>query len=394
MNETSSSQNHFDHLHNPHLYEGRAFHPSFADGKAAGKLLVTATSIVFQAPDKKIVMPLVGLQIKRGGASDRLFFFTNPSLPDVSFYTDKKAILKDEFLQNCQDVSTHIKKISQKKRVSIIVAALVVVCLIFGLSALPRLRKPVVESIVNQIPFSWEEQLGEQVFKTIQARTPLVENAEVKKDLALLTAPLVAAVKKIHGHDYHLKFFIVHDSSVNAFAMPGGYIVIHSGLILRAGSPEEVLGVVAHEIAHVTERHVLEQMVSTLGTYFIINAFVGDVSGVLAILFENSHLILSQKFSRDAEREADERGWNYLTAAGINPQGMIDFFVKLNEKSKNKNVEKMETWLSFLSTHPATNERIASLEKKLLDLDPKKSFIRFEIDFNLFKKNLEASLPQ
>src|SRR5690606_32430743 len=132
--------------------------------------------------------------------------------------------------------------------------------------------------------------------------------------------------------------------------------------ISAAETPEEVAGVVAHEIAHVTEQHSMRQIISSTGLFLIIQAFLGDASGLLGALADNSYFLLNQKFSRDHEREADEKGMELLIAANIDPQGMISFFETLEEEHAD-----MPSALNMISTHPATKERIKDSTRMLED---------------------------
>ncbi|NDF00004.1 MAG: hypothetical protein EB034_17270, partial [Verrucomicrobia bacterium] len=87
---------------------------------------------------------------------------------------------------------------------------------------------------------------------------------------------------------YPFKLHIIEDASLNAFALPGGNVAIHSGLLLTADSPEEVLGVLGHELSHVTKQHGLRGIVQSLGLYAVVTTFFGDVSGLAAILVNNA----------------------------------------------------------------------------------------------------------
>ena len=175
------------------------------------------------------------------------------------------------------------------------------------------------------------------------------------------------------------------------------YYAGHS-LNLTADSPEEVLGVLAHELSHVTEQHGMRGIVQGLGLYAIVSTFFGDVSGLAAILVNNAPFLLSQKFSRDHEREADEQGFRYLEAAKLNPRGMISFFEKMRreeEKLRDKlpGGEALDA-LSFLSTHPATTERTERLEK-LLEKSPRKDgFTAVDLNFKEFQQALRSKLSQ
>ena len=102
-------------------------------------------------------------------------------------------------------------------------------------------------------------------------------------------------------------------------------MVIHSGLLMAADSPEEIAGVLGHEIAHVTQRHSIRSIMSSAGLFLVLQTMLGDVTSIVAVLANNSAFLLSRKFSRDFERRADNQGWEYLLAADIKPEGMITF---------------------------------------------------------------------
>jgi predicted Zn-dependent protease len=188
----------------------------------------------------------------------------------------------------------------------------------------------------------------------------------------------------------------VEDTTLNAFAMPGGNVVIHSGLLLAADRSEEVAGVLAHEIAHVTQRHGFRSIISSLGLYQVLQLFIGDATGLLAVLANNSAFLIDRKFSRDFEREADNTGWEYLMRANIEPTGMIDFFKKVQIEEK-KQLEQLHAQgadkvLSFISTHPGTDERISSLEARWQKVQTKTGFHRFDLNYSEFKDSLRTKL--
>ena len=195
----------------------------------------------------------------------------------------------------------------------------------------------------------------------------------------------------------------MRDPVLNAFAVPGGKVVLHSGLILAAESPEEIAGVLAHEIAHVTRQHSMRQLVSTLGLYLLAQAFLGDMQGLMAVLLDNGSYLLTLKFSRDHESDADEVGLGYMRAAGIDPQGMVEMFRKLQAAHEEMNEEmsgEIEeatgaedlSMPDFLSTHPDTGERIEAMQKLLEQSESNNSaYYRFPLDFKKFQKRVAQS---
>jgi len=139
---------------------------------------------------------------------------------------------------------------------------------------------------------------------------------------------------------------------------------VFTGLLRAVERPEELAGVLAHEIAHITERHVLRKTIESLGLVLVLQSLFGDTSGILAVASQGSEFLLQQKFSRDFEREADDVGFRYLVTAKIDPKGMVDFFVKLGKEAEKAG----STQLGLLATHPPTAERIQRLEANWKDL--------------------------
>jgi beta-barrel assembly-enhancing protease len=150
---------------------------------------------------------------------------------------------------------------------------------------------------------------------------------------------------------------VINSDEINAFALPGGFFYVNTGLILAADNESELAGVMAHEIGHVAARHAVENNgKSTLLGYGLLAATIltGGVAG--NVLYNTSGLIqglIGLKFSRTAEEEADRLGTQYMYAAGYDPTGMATMFEKITSKSK----KKAGTLTKLFSTHPQTPER-------------------------------------
>ncbi|MBL8383763.1 MAG: M48 family metallopeptidase [Burkholderiales bacterium] len=199
---------------------------------------------------------------------------------------------------------------------------------------------------VSHVPVAQERKLGEAVFAQAKARLRLVDGppqAMVREIGARLT----------RGSPYAYEFHVAEDATVNAFAMPGGFIVVHTGLLALAGSAEEVAGVLAHEVQHVERRHSLKAMVKSAGLMVTVSLLFGDLGGLVSV----GQDLIGLKFSRDHESEADAEGLKMLVAAGIRPQGMRDFFRRMSEQ------EKLD--LGWLSSHPASETRFAAMDAAL-----------------------------
>jgi len=308
-----------------------------------------------------VSLPLENLGLTAGGASERLLFFAHPNAPEWSIYTTDRAVLDDADLRAIPELAKAIGSIRRGRvgewaRVAGVVAALV--ALIVTAIAL---KDPLVSALARRLPPELERRVGDAAYSQIVTTGGLLEEKEIVEPLARLAQRIESASDV--ADRYEIRLSVADDPAVNAFALPGGRLVVNAGLILKASSPEEIAGVMAHEIAHVTRQHSMRQLLSSLGMFALIQAFFGDVSGLAAVLVDGGSTLLTMRFSRDFEREADETGLGYLSAAGIDPRGMARFF-RLLLKEEQQASGALPASLALLSTHPATEERIASLEEK------------------------------
>ena len=196
---------------------------------------------------------------------------------------------------------------------------------------------------VSVISVEQERKLGEIVFAQQKAKLRMVEG----KPLEMVRA---IGARLTKNSAYRYEFYLADDKAVNAYAMPGGFVVMHSGLLQLAASAEEVAGVLAHEVMHVEKRHSLKGIAKSLGLAATVTLVFGDLGGLASL---GSDLI-GLKFSRDHETEADAEGLKSLVEAGLRPDGMAAFFRKMAAQEKLN--------LGFLSTHPASEERFAAID--------------------------------
>lgn len=377
----------------PSTFDGGAFHPEFPDGRAGGTIRVEAGRLRFEAQadaGRSAELPYPGLTMRLGGASDRLVFFSHPSLPEVSFYTSDHHILDHPHLASNADLAAQVAGVRGKKRAGQLVTASILAVIVLAVLGLIALKDPLVGFVADQVPPSVEVQLGDIFFGQIRMSVDIVEDKELTDELRTLVAPLLAAIPDI---GYPFKFHLANDPTINAFAIPGGHVVVHTGLILKAESDEEVLGVLAHEIAHVTRRHSLRQVIGSAGLYVLVQTFFGDLTGLAAVVTDGGYRLLTLQFSRDAEREADDTGWDYLVAAHIDPRGMISFFEKLRDEQERLlgDAAGVEKSLAFLSTHPTSEERIELLTAKLTQSYP--DFEPQTFDLAEFQERIRQRAP-
>jgi predicted Zn-dependent protease len=273
-------------------------------------------------------------------------------------------------------------------------------------AGIPQVNRPIQQTLVLpelgdsssiSLSPSDERQLGERIMREIR-RDPDYSNDLVFYDyLNTIGQALVRAAKKdgVPGLDgsgtslINFELFGVRDRSINAFALPGGFIGVHTGLIVSAESESELASVLGHEIGHVTQKHIA-RMYGQQGTNSMIalasiflaviaasrnpNAAQGIAMGGQALAIQNQ-----LSYSRDAEREADRVGFQILQSGGFDVQGMPDFFQRMQRANSI-----MESGVpGYVRSHPLTTDRIADMQDRVRGLPSKK--VASSIEFYLLK---------
>jgi len=354
------------------FYPAHAFHQGFADGRASGDLSVSPAGFCFRNDTQSVTMPLAGARLTLGGASDRIIFIAHPDFPDWSLYTSDHAFLRDPVLAAHPELTLALSTM-RRKRVHSWAMLAAVLAMIVAIPVALLLNMGWLTSIAaRQVPASWEEKLGKTAFGQYQVRADIIQDPQTARLLTELTDVLTQALP---DSPYKFHFYVARDPALNAFALPGGYIVVHSELLLRADSADEVLGVLAHEISHVTEQHGTRNLIASTGLFLTLQAALGDATGLLGTLASAAPFLLSQKYSRGFENEADAQGFELLQRAHIDGRGMVSFFDKVKSEEEEMRAKLREQvgetagialgeTPEFLSTHPATDARIARMREK------------------------------
>jgi pentatricopeptide repeat protein len=215
-----------------------------------------------------------------------------------------------------------------------------------------------------------EEALGRGVMRNLRVRDLLVEDPQLVSYIESVGHRVLSGVPE---PSYPYTFFLVRDGSINAFAAPGGYIGIHAGLLLASDTEDELAGVVAHEIAHIEQRHAARAFEAARKFNFaqaaamLAGLLVGiaDPQAGTAALYAgmagNQQMALN--FTRENEYEADRVGIGFLASAGFRPEGMASFFEKLMQKEGRSTLQ-----IEYLRTHPVNSSRIAEAQARARDL--------------------------
>jgi predicted Zn-dependent protease len=213
------------------------------------------------------------------------------------------------------------------------------------------------ERLALLMPRSLDVQLGDAMFEGMSAS--LNEDTERSAILQRFGDQLNVAP--------HFKptFHYVNDDQVNAFAMPGGHIVVFSGIAEKMTTPGQLAALLAHEGTHVEERHSTRMIMRSMGSYVFLSLLLGDLSGVAGVIAQNADNIRGLGYSRSLESEADGVGQERMKASGVDPAGMVNLLELLDKEAQD-----MPEELSFLSSHPLTTERMDKARAKAAELGP------------------------
>lgn len=238
-----------------------------------------------------------------------------------------------------------------------------------------------------------EKELGRGFMRQIRQHLKLVDDTELNEFIQRTGERLLASRYDINAGDF--TFFVVENPSINAFAIPGGFIGINSGLIMAAHNEAQVASVMAHEVAHVLQRHIARRYASQG------NSGIKAAATILAAILLSQRspeagqaalltgLAASQQsainFTRTHEYEADRIGIQLLSEAGYNPRGMVDFFEVLRRRTALSGPEQLE----FLRTHPLTSNRISEARNNTARLS-NPTGVQDSVEFQLQQMKLKV----
>jgi predicted Zn-dependent protease len=321
----------------------------------------------FQSEAVTIDIPLATLAVEFENGGQGIFFY-DTTRPDVRIYTCDQSILRHPAIRSHPQVASVLgrSELTRALRLTLYFAAGCVLVVWLGSLAMSAMARV----ITARIPMEWEQKTGAREMEKLRQSGTLLDDSNAVAQLTALAAPLIQVLP---AGRRDLKFYIADNPEPNAFALPGGHVVVNAGLLQLADQPEELLGVLAHELAHQIKRHALRRKIAAAGPLVIFGLFLHSDNGMGKILTLGSGLIVYQGFSQDYETEADDTGWNYLVAANIDPRGMIRAFQKLEAWEGKLRLRALAP--QALRSHPATEKRIARLEDKWNKLARKSDFL-------------------
>jgi predicted Zn-dependent protease len=235
--------------------------------------------------------------------------------------------------------------------ITTILAISIVVFALLGFAyfyALPWLA----EKSVVFVPKEYEVKMGEGIYQSY------IQNEEIDTAKTALANNFLKQID--FQTDYPIQVTVVKSSIKNAFALPGGHVVVYTELLDNMKNYEELAALLGHEIGHVKQRHTTRNIFRSFSGYLLISIFLGDFSGVSATVLDNANQLHQLSYSRELESEADVTGFQTLKHNQIDAKGMISLFENLQKGNEAGSIVP-----EFLSTHPVTENRMAFIKEMI-----------------------------
>ncbi len=314
-------------------------------------------------------------QVDVGGFSGRMVFCRNEDRSLTIFCEDRKfpaalsqasaGVLDEQINRKLKQRRTESRRGRRIGAVVLLGIAVLLVAGYFGIRAGAR-------TAVHALPVSVDGEIGSMAFESMELGGPEVTDPVVVEAIQSMVDRLTP-----HAATGGMEFevHVVDAPLVNAFALPGGKIVVFTGLIAKADDADQVAGVLGHEMAHATLRHGLQRISQSLGFAAAVNLLLGDTQGLVAAGAELFQLASVNSYSREQENAADEEGVRMLHAAGIDPLALAGFFDTLKEEHG-----ELPGVVSWISTHPQHEERIDAIRDQLSAL-PNQEYRPVEVDW-------------
>jgi len=204
-----------------------------------------------------------------------------------------------------------------------------------------------------------EVSIGQSMSKEVETQNKVFADPVVENYINELGQKL-AGLSDRTDLPYHFK--VLESSDINAFACPGGYIYLYSGLLKTMDNEAQLAGVMAHEIGHVVARHSVKRLQQVLGIQVLLSIALGQSSEITQQAVSTGVSVILQGYSRDNEYEADYDGALYMTKAGYNPQGMIQLFQKFVEMEKDRKTTALD---KLFESHPPSTDRITRVQEEI-----------------------------
>jgi predicted Zn-dependent protease len=335
------------------------------------RIEVTSTEVRATADNGDVlVWPLASLEVTPGGYDGDFVFLRSPAQPATLSTTDLAVVERlaalggPEMTARLGSVRKHRGAASFWRTFSLVAASLTALALVAIVLATPTL----LSWSVGLLPTSFDRELGDLAAADAIAADDAVEDPRVVAFVETIVSRLREG-GPASAHAYRVS--VVENDEVNAFALPGGQIVVWTGLLREAESAEQVAGVLAHELAHVERRHGLRNVAHragiALGLRLLIAIFLGgDLDGFTGLATDVAVIAASNEYNQDQESEADADAVVRMHAAGLDPTALAGFFRVMSREGTGE----LPAFAQWLSTHPDHQSRIDAIEAQARALGP------------------------
>jgi predicted Zn-dependent protease len=327
------------------------------------------------AAGQTFVIPLHELQLELGGASHKMVF-CRPRDKSLTFFCEDANLLTELHAAGV-DVQALRQSLRRKRQLNIAAWALMMLTLLAIGMGLTSLFRHGVNAGSHFIPTRVDQKIGDAAFKSMDLGGKKLNNVLINGALKTISQRLTAVVPKT----YDFRIQVVRSNVVNAFALPGGQLVVYTGLLKQATSPEQVAAVLAHEMAHVIQRHGVQRILQSVGMVALAQVLLGDVVGIMAAGKEVLTLAAMNSYSREQELQADAAAIKILNDAHLTPIALKEFF-GIMQKQLGKS--RVPAWFS---THPEFNQRLHAVQKEIA-VYPKGAYQKLPIDWSRMQKEL------
>lgn len=284
--------------------------------------------------------------IRRADDPHGLRLSATSALPLARLDIENKAVAQ-ELLSRCRSLDAG-RSGTQTWRIvgwSLAAACSIVAVTLYGIPL-------VAERLASVLPFSFEKRIGEAVDQ--QVRMVFPGQVCNEPDGRAAFAAMMNKLRDAGGLSLPLTAEVSSSSVVNAFALPGGKVYLFDGLLQKARNPDEIAGVLAHELGHVAHRDSLRKVIQTGGTSFLIGLLLGDVTGGGAVILA-ARSIIDASYSRDSENDADAFATTVMHKLGRSPRPMGEFLVRVTGDKKST--------VTILDSHPMSEDRLARMKE-------------------------------
>lgn len=358
----------------PHRFPATASHPDLGEALVPGHVILLQSRIAFESEHHRFDAPFLGLQLEWSGQDGDDITFSHPNWADWQVSTTAPGPFSVPAFVVHPTVAAAIKAArsgairgSDSRMLARFSVAFAVVVLVvyFGFGLLHRV-------LIGRLPTSLDRELGEQALEELREEMVLADRPALQRRCQQLVDRMA---ENVAGSSFKFSVLVVETAEPNAYALPGGIILVTTGITNVIRSPEELAGVLAHEIGHVVRRHGVQQHYGSAGILRVFTLATGGEAGASSGLAAGSLALLNQSHSRDHEREADSFAVDLLARSGIHPSGLGSFLRSLMTQEASAGNSRLE---KVFSSHPATEERVTRLEQDVRKLTAGRRFAPLE----------------